>query len=413
MRILYIVDARSPIAQNWIRHFLDSGDDVHIISTAPCDSFDDRIASFECVPIAFASAVATIRPHGGQRKVSSSRVARRLATNLSKARSMLGAYDVLRHRKAYEDIIHRIAPEIVHAMRIPFEGIVAASAMQELNIPLLVSVWGNDFTLYANESRRIRRMTMRALRRADAIHPDCRRDMDLAETLGWQCAKPGRVLPSAGGIQAKLFRPRQADADLRRSFGVAEDACVVLNPRGLRPYVRNDVFFQAVASIVSERTDIVFLASAMKDEPVAEGWLDRYNLRSSVSLLPVMPRADMARVFAMSDVFVSPSDHDGTPNTLLEGMASGALPVVGAIPSVLEWIEDGHNGITVDQSDVASVARGILRAVDDPQFRKVAATRNLDLIRKRADYEAVMQQARDLYCETIQARSGAAGVSAA
>ena len=28
MKILYVADGRSPIAQNWIRHFVEPGDDV-------------------------------------------------------------------------------------------------------------------------------------------------------------------------------------------------------------------------------------------------------------------------------------------------------------------------------------------------------------------------------------------------
>src|SRR6478609_7744686 len=33
MKILYIADGRSPIAQNWIRHFVERGDEVYLAST--------------------------------------------------------------------------------------------------------------------------------------------------------------------------------------------------------------------------------------------------------------------------------------------------------------------------------------------------------------------------------------------
>ena len=41
---------------------------------------------------------------------------------------------------------------------------------------------------------------------------------------------------------------------------------------------------------------------------------------------------------------VSPSTHDGTPNTLLEGMACGSFPIVGDLESLREWIEPGLTG---------------------------------------------------------------------
>lgn len=52
----------------------------------------------------------------------------------------------------------------------------------------------------------------------------------------------------------------------------------------------------------------------------------------------------MAELFRLSSVAVSPSLHDGTPNTLLEAMDCGCIIVTGDIESVREWINDGENG---------------------------------------------------------------------
>jgi hypothetical protein len=34
MKILYVADGRSPIAQNWIRYFAERGDEVYLASTS-------------------------------------------------------------------------------------------------------------------------------------------------------------------------------------------------------------------------------------------------------------------------------------------------------------------------------------------------------------------------------------------
>src|SRR4051812_21475556 len=36
LRICFLVDARSPIACNWIKYFTERGSDVHVISSYPC-----------------------------------------------------------------------------------------------------------------------------------------------------------------------------------------------------------------------------------------------------------------------------------------------------------------------------------------------------------------------------------------
>ena len=67
-----------------------------------------------------------------------------------------------------------------------------------------------------------------------------------------------------------------------------------------------------------------------EDQPVADA-------ASAVAQDP----AGMAAVFQGARVAVSPSTHDGTPNTLLEAMSCGSFPVAGDIESLREWIEPG------------------------------------------------------------------------
>lgn len=406
LKLLFIVDARSPIAQNWIRFFLSIEDEVHVISTARADSFDPRLASFTCLPVAFANvATSTHQRSRTTRQGLVQRVLKRSAAKFSRARTMLGAYDVLRHRDAYAERVRAIGPDLVHAMRIPYEGVIAAAALDQHECPLVVSTWGNDLTLYATSSRRIAGLTHMALRRADVLHSDCRRDLELASKFGWEPTEFDMVLPGNGGIESDLFRPGAPDQALLSSLGVSSHNVVVVNPRGLRPYVRNDNFFRAAAEVASQVPEVVFLCAAMEGEPVAESWVRQYNLEAHVRLLPFTDRSGIARLFRSSAILVSPSDHDGTPNTLLEGMAAGAFPVVGAIDSVREWIVDGENGLTCDQSDWRSIADAMIRAVQNTELRRVAAIRNAEIIASRASYPQVMSAARATYCNILSGQS--------
>ena len=61
----------------------------------------------------------------------------------------------MKSASARASLIADLQPDLVHAMRLPFEGFLAAAAVEK--VPLLISVWGNDFTLFANRSRKLRR----------------------------------------------------------------------------------------------------------------------------------------------------------------------------------------------------------------------------------------------------------------
>jgi glycosyltransferase involved in cell wall biosynthesis len=137
----------------------------------------------------------------------------------------------------------------------------------------------------------------------------------------------------------------------------------------------------------------------MAGERDAEAWIQKLRLGNSVELLPKVSRKEMGDLFRRSMISVSPSVHDGTPNTLLEGMACGCFPIAGDIESVREWITSGRNGILVDPSDPIALATAILSALDQPEFRQRAGELNVKLVAERAEYYQVMQRAEQFYAQ--------------
>lgn len=414
MKVCFFVDLRSPIAQNWVRYFIEKGDEVHIISSFPCSPDILSAASVKIVPIAFSWLT---HARNTTRRVDSSdqSIAGRLLKLLKEKAGMraLGALkrwisplELRYHCQTFLRFVLDIKPDLVHAMRIPFEGIMAAEALKTIKIPLIVSVWGNDFTLHAQHSLLLSRMTKHAMMRTDALHPDCARDLRLARSWGFDKTKPSIVLPSGGGIQLDVFRPGLADSSLISYLAIPEGAPIIINPRGVREYVRNDTFFQAIPLILSEKPNAIFLVLGMQGNSVAERYLSQLDIKNAVRLLPSVPRDEMANLFRLANIMVSPSEHDGTPNTLLEGMACGAFPIAGNIESVREWINDNENGLLCDPASAGSLAKNILHALEDEGLRKRAAVLNQRIISERACYQTVMKKADVFYREVLKSAGG-------
>ena len=139
----------------------------------------------------------------------------------------------------------------------------------------------------------------------------------------------------------------------------------------------------------------------MAGETQAQRWVAQLGLVGSVDLLPYLARTEMADLFRSAAVVVSPSTHDGTPNTLLEALACGCFPIVGDIDALREWIIDGENGFLVDPTDPAELATAINRAITDRELRRRAAIVNRQLIAERAEHGAVMTQAEDFYRQVL------------
>jgi hypothetical protein len=377
MRLLFVADGRSPIALNWIEYFLERGCEVHLASTYPCQP-DGRLASYTLMPVAFS------RVKGG-RKTSAGALGGGAQAGLrTRIRQWFGPLTLPAASRRLQALISRLQPDLVHAMRIPYEGMAAALARPQA--PLLISVWGNDFTLHAPSTPMMRWYTRLALGEAAALHTDCRRDLRLARAWGFAVDRPAVVLPGAGGVQPDLFFPPQS-----------EITHTVINPRGFRAYIRNQAFFRSIPLVLERHPGARFLCPAMAGEPQARRWVEELGIANSVDLLPPQTRPQMAELFRLSRAVVSPSVHDGTPNTLLEAMACGCVPVAGDLESLREWIEPGVNGLLVDPEDPQELAQATLTALDDAQLYRRAREHNLRLVAERAAYPQVMEKALDFY----------------
>jgi glycosyltransferase involved in cell wall biosynthesis len=376
MKILYVADGRSPIAQNWIRHFVERGDEIHVASTFAC-SLDWPVHGLEILPVAFSGVKkVTQRPGTASARTVGLRTA---------IRQWFGPFTIRRASQRLREYIERVKPDIVHAMRIPYEGMMAADAYN--STPLIISVWGNDFTLHAPSTRLMRHYTNWTMQVADGLHADCQRDIRLGRKWGFGEAKPTLVAPGNGGIRSDIFHPPER---------LMEEP-IIVNPRGFRPYVRNDMFFRAIPLVLARHPNARFVFALMAGEPQAQAWARELNIAHAVELLPPLPHTEMADVFRRAQIIASPSIHDGTPNTLLEGMACGCFPVAGDLESIREWITPHENGLLFDSNSPQSIADALISAIENKNLREKAADLNGEIISSRAEYGHNMQRAEDFY----------------
>jgi len=388
MKLLFVVDARSPIALNWIHHFIERGDkrsspvdEIYIASTFAC-GLNLPIKRLEIIPVAFSSVKrSSQRPSSASSRTLSLRTA---------IRQWFGPLTVRRAAQRLRGFIEEVKPDLIHAMRIPYEGMISADAYT--GVPLIISTWGNDFTLHAPSTPMMSHYTRWAMQVADAVHADCNRDIRLAREWGFSEDKPHLVAPGNGGIRSDIFYPNEKPVE----------EPIILNPRGVRPYVRNDSFFKAIPLVLAKHPNAKFLCTGMEGESQAMEWTRELNIGHAVELLRQVPNTKMAEVYRRAQILVSPSIHDGTPNTLLEGMACGCFPVAGDLESIREWVTPNENGLLFDSTNPELIAEAIIHGIENKKLREEAADLNREIIASRAEYKLNMQRAEAFYKEAVK-----------
>jgi glycosyltransferase involved in cell wall biosynthesis len=383
MRILFVADGRSPIAQNWIRYFAARGDGIYLASTFACPAgVDFPINGLEVIPVAF-SALKKVNQSPG----SASTRTLGLRTVF---KQWFGPLTIRRAAQRLRGFIKQVRPDLIHAMRIPYEGMLAAES--SVGRPLIVSTWGNDFTLHAPSTRLMSHYTRRTMQVADALHADCHRDLRFAREWGFGAEKRGLVIPGNGGIRSNIFFPPAKPVE----------EPVIINPRGFRPYVRNDTFFKAIPLVLTKQPNAKFIFASMAGASPAQQWVKELDISNTVELLPPLPHVKMAEVFRRAQIVASPSIHDGTPNSLLEGIACGCFPIAGDLESIREWITPDENGLLFDSTDPRSIAGAIISAIENKSLRSKAAGLNQNIIASRAEYKQNMQKAKEFYEEVMR-----------
>jgi glycosyltransferase involved in cell wall biosynthesis len=79
--------------------------------------------------------------------------------------------------------------------------------------------------------------------------------------------------------------------------------------------------------------------------------------------------ADVRPFYAAADVLLLTSDHEGTPNVVMEAMASG-LPVVSTdVGDVSELVKDGLSGFLVERENAAGAASAVESLLSSPGMR--------------------------------------------
>lgn len=395
MRILLVADGRSPITRNWIRMIRSLDHQVVLLSTSPHRPILEIEQQF-ILPVGFSSIAGSQVKNKGQGKPS--RIGMFVALFrplLMRIRAFLTSLLMPRYQARFLKYVKQIKPDIVHALRIPFEGMLAAALPKE--IPLIVSIWGNDLTLHAKSTRSMTLRTRDALGRADGLMADAARDIQLAEKMGLRVSIPNIVVPGSGGLDMDAVRAA-ANISSVDKYGIPVNVPLIINPRGFRPgSVHQDVFFQSIPFVLEQVPNAYFVCTGMRGQPQAEKWLRHFGINSSVSLLPFIPQGELWALYSNADVYISLSSHDGTPNSFLEAITCGCFPVVGDIASLREWIDHGKNGWLVEPQDARAAADAVISVLQDKAMRERAAVINQVIVADRADIQQVKKAVRKFY----------------
>ncbi len=279
---------------------------------------------------------------------------------------------------------------MIHAHWAIPTGLIGVWAAFLLRKPLIVTIHGSDLRMALEKPGFLRKIFAFVCKKA--THINCvsnvqKREM---EQIG-DFAEKISVIPM-GIDEVFIEKGRNRTVELnKRSY-------IILSNRNLLPIYNISLLIRAIPIVLKEEPEIKFLIAGDGPEKEAlEMEVRNLDINSSVRFLGRVLHEDMPALLSQADVYVSTSLYDGTSVSLLEAMGSGAFPIVTGIPSNREWISDEDNGFLISQEDENLLAKRILDAVRNHRLLREAATKNREIVRRRAYWRENIKKITGLY----------------
>ena len=379
MKVLLYADFRSVHARGWQAGLIEAGIEVLAVSSEPAAGIG-LVSPSDSVSRARQRYV----DGGRQRRGLLRSVVRRLSA-VQIFHSMLQLMRGKSRRQELRRWIDVFKPDLVHALRLPYEGITALSVGAD--VPIVVSSWGSDFVPQARQDPLLRVWMRKYLSSADGYQYDSPADLDRALGYGLSPAAPSIHAAGNFGVDEALFY-------------ISEETIpgLVVYARKATPNSNYFGFVEAALNLI-RTTDATFIGVGL--DKIADEVTLRYGEYDHVRLRLVgeLPREEFARTIRSAQVVVSPSHWDGMPNTLLEAAASGARIVAGDLPQLRALADMGVDIELVDAGSSDEIAQAIERQLLSRSASRAAAlpdefSRSRNVTRVRIFYESVVMRSR-------------------
>ncbi|MBL8120194.1 MAG: glycosyltransferase [Anaerolineae bacterium] len=280
--------------------------------------------------------------------------------------------------KMYQ-LIRTWKPDVVHthAAKAGFVGRVAA---RMAGVPVIIHTFhGHVFRGYFSPSKTrfflmLERLTARMSDTIITLSDGLRRE--LAED--YRITRKGRITVLPLGLDLESFRmTARKSGGFREKWKVAADAPLIGLVGRLTPIKNHRLFVEAAAEVLKQRPNARFAIvgdGELREE--IEGLVDRIGLREA--MIFTSWERDLPPVYSDLDVLVISSINEGTPVTVIEGLAAGCPVVATAVGGVPDLLDQGELGRLVEEQSATALGTAILETLANPPDPQLAQQRMID-----------------------------------
>jgi len=224
------------------------------------------------------------------------------------------------------------------------------------------------------------------------------------------------------GVDLSVWNPHPRDERQLRGRKFPDGIkLVTYAARGFEAMRGFDIFIEVAKRISAARSDVVFLIAGEDKvcyggdhkvpgaRPFGEGVLAKGGVdRSKFVYLGFLEKAELARLFSMSDLHIYLTVPFILSWSLFDALACGATVLASATPPVQELIRHGENGLLAGFFDVDKFAEEALRVLAEPEAFRHLGQAGLALVREKYSLDVCLPQMLRMYERVVNSPHPAA-----
>ena len=309
--------------------------------------------------------------------------------------------------------------DLIHAHVAHPDGAAALKFGQKYNIPVVVTIHGQDFAYTLNRSRTCAESVRATLKGASGVilvSEKLKKQYGL-ETWSDQLAKY-KVIYNGVDLddvvelsKLELELAPEAEHELKSSE-------TSINPRQkafrrrlltvgfLRPDKGHAVVIKALPELIREFPDLEYrIVGDGTERQALEGLTLELGLKEYVVFLGGLPHHEAMREMAQCEAFILPSWKEAFGVVYLEAMAHGK-PIIGTSgEGIAEILDQEDVGIAVPPKDVDAIAKGIRELFRQPDRAQKMGARGKELVTHKFTWQYNAQKTFEVYQEVVNSFS--------
>lgn len=287
--------------------------------------------------------------------------------------------------------LRRLRPVVLQSQHF-FTNIYTALAGRLLAVPAIAGVRNDGLSEINRKHGAFRRLALRLSPRWAA---NSRHAIETLAALGFD-RRRFDFLPNV--VDTKHFAPPERRSEIGHPF-------TMLGVGSLVVAKRFDLFLDVVSRVAADSQTAV-RARIAGDGPLWNCLESQVvSLRSKGIDAQLVGRvSDPVSLYHAADCLLLTSDHEGTPNVVMEAMACG-LPVVATnVGGVADLVKDGETGFLFEPGDAAGAVSSIARLAREPDLAQQIGSRARAFIEKHHSISLLPEILSQLYAKILTAR---------